>query len=58
MIHQDFLRFIHVDDHEIVKKNLEPYPDDDEEQVQYELFDSSYDVLIIWPWGERLGVGN
>ena len=37
VIHQDFLRFIHVDDHEIVKKNLQPYSEDEEEQVFYKL---------------------
>lgn len=32
VIHQDFLRFIHVDDHDLIRKNLLPFPEDEEEQ--------------------------
>ena len=34
VIHQDFLRFIHVDDHDLIRKNLQPFPEDEEEQVR------------------------
>lgn len=31
VIHQDFLRFIHVDDHELIRKNLQPFPEEEEQ---------------------------
>lgn len=38
VIHQDFLRFIHVDDHDLIRKNLLPFPEDEEEQVCFVVF--------------------
>lgn len=34
VIHQDFLRFIHVDDHELIRKNLQPFPEEEEQKIR------------------------
>lgn len=34
VIHQDFLRFIHVDDHDLIRKNLQPFPEEEEQKIR------------------------
>lgn len=47
VIHQDFLRFIHVDDHDLIRKNLQPFPEEEEQKIR--ILDDENDGTVSEP---------